>query len=81
MDPLKDLEAAKQCWDYQSFCHHGDPYTYTSTGKIWLHETHIGVPEMKIDDNIIIPMIDDKEYPPFEGEPYAICTDYPSTIK
>ena len=31
----KDLEAAKQCWDYQTFCHHGDPYTYTSTGKIW----------------------------------------------
>ena len=77
----KDLEAAKQCWVYQSFCHHGDPYTYTSTGKIWLHETHIGVPEMKIDDNIIIPMIDDKDYPPFEGKPYAICTDYPSQIK
>ena len=36
---------------------------------------------MKIDDNIIIPMIDDKDYPPFEGRPYAICTDYPSTIK
>ena len=24
---------------------------------------------------------DDKDYPPFEGKPYAICTDYPSTIK
>jgi hypothetical protein len=26
-------------------------------------------------------MIDDKDYPPFEGKPYAICTDYPSQIK
>ena len=21
--------------------------------------------------------VDDKVYPPFDGEPYAICTDYP----
>ena len=74
----KDLEAAKECWNYQSFCHHDDPYTYTSTGKIWLHETYIGVPEMKIDDNIIIPMITNVINP--IDKPYAICTDYPHLL-
>ena len=68
----KDLAAAKECWEYQSFCHMGDPYTYTSTGKIWLHDL-----SMKIDNNVIIPMIDDIEYAPMNGQPYAICTDYP----
>ena len=68
----KDLAAAKECWEYQSFCHMGDPYTYTSTGKIWLHDL-----SMKIDNNVIIPMIDDIDYAPMNGQPYAICTDYP----
>ena len=53
----KDLAAAKECWEYQSFCHTSDPYTYTSTGKIWLHDL-----SMKIDNNVIIPLIDDIEY-------------------
>ena len=68
----KDIAAAKECWEYQSFCHMGDPYTYTSTGKIWLHDL-----SMKIDNNVIIPLIDDIEYSPLKGQPYAICTDYP----
>ena len=68
----KDLAAAKECWEYQSFCHTSDPYTYTSTGKIWLHDL-----SMKIDNNVIIPMIDDIDYAPMKGKPYAICTDYP----
>ena len=68
----KDLAAAKECWEYQSFCHTSDPYTYTSTGKIWLHDL-----SMKIDNNVIIPMIDDIDYAPMKGQPYAICTDYP----
>ena len=68
----KNLAAAKECWEYQSFCHTSDPYTYTSTGKIWLHDL-----SMKIDNNVIIPMIDDIDYAPMKGKPYAICTDYP----
>ena len=68
----KDLAAAKECWEYQSFCHMGDPYTYTSTGKIWLHDL-----SMKIDNNVIIPLIDDIDYSPMNGDPYAICTDHP----
>ena len=72
----KDLDAAKECWGYQSFCHTSDPYTYTSTGKIWLHDF-----SMKIDDNVIIPLIDDIDYPPMNGQPYAICTDYPYLLK
>ena len=71
----KDLAAAKECWEYQSFCHMGDPYTYTSTGKIWLHDL-----SMKIDNNVIIPMIDDIDYAPMNGQPYAICTDHPYLI-
>ena len=71
----KDLAAAKECWEYQSFCHMGDPYTYTSTGKIWLHDL-----SMKIDNNVIIPLIDDIDYSPMNGDPYAICTDHPYLI-
>jgi len=71
----KDLAAAKECWEYQSFCHTSDPYTYTSTGKIWLHDF-----SMKIDNNVIIPMIDDIDYAPMKGKPYAICTDHPHLL-
>ena len=74
----KNLEAAKVCWErqYQAFCHAGDLYTYTSTGKIWLHDL-----SMKIDDNVIIPMIDNIDYPQMEGKPYGICTDYPYLLE
>ena len=72
----KDLAAAKECCEYQSFCHTSDPYTYTSTGKIWLHDL-----SMKIDKNVIIPMIDDIDYAPMKGQPYAICTDHPHLLK
>ena len=71
----KDIAAAKECWEYQSFCHTSDPYTYTSTGKIWLHDL-----SMKIDNNVIIPMIDDIDYAPMNGQPYAICTDHPHLL-
>ena len=71
----KDLAAAKECWEYQSFCHTSDPYTYTSTGKIWLHDL-----SMKIDNNVIIPMIDDIDYAPLKGQPYAICTAHPHLL-
>ena len=66
----KDLAAAKECWEYQSFCHTSDPYTYTTTGKVWLHDL-----SMKVND-AIIPLIDDPIIH-LAQKPYAICTDYP----
>ncbi len=71
----KDLASAKECWDYQAFCHTSDPYTYTSTGKIWLHDL-----SMNIDDNVIIPLMDDPLIY-HSHQPYAICTDYPYLLK
>ena len=69
----KDLKTAKECWNYQAFCHTADPYTYTSTGKIWLHDL-----SMKIDDAVIIPLIDEEShYLLHNVEPYGVCTDYP----
>ncbi len=74
----KNLEAAKECWSYHSFCHTEDPFTYTSTGKIWLHDL-----SMKIDSNTIIPLIDKEEVESFISigeQPFGICTDYPAFV-
>ena len=72
----KNIEAAKECWQYQSFCHTQDPFIYTSTGKIWLHDF-----DMQIDENTIIPLLDDSSLDKsLNGVPYAICTDYPSLL-
>ena len=77
----KDLAAAKECWEYQAFCHSSDSYVYTSNGKIWLHDL-----SMEIDSDVIIPLIDDSALEidwrkdPYV-DPYAICTDYPSLLK
>jgi len=70
----KDLAAAKECCEYQSFCHTSDPYTYTTTGKVWLHDL-----SMKVND-AIIPLIDDPIIY-LAQKPYAICTDYPYLLK
>ena len=68
----KNLEASVECWAYHSFCHTNDPFTYTTTGKIWLHDL-----SMKIDDNTIIPLMSlDDIVQSLNGIPYAICTDY-----
>lgn len=73
----KNIEAAVECWAYHSFCHTGDPFTYTTTGKIWLHDL-----SMKIDDNVIIPLIDIESINNYNGDkPYAVCTDYLNLIK
>ena len=74
----KNLEAAKECWAYHSFCHTADPFTYTSTGKIWLHDL-----SMRIDNNTIIPFINKDEVESFitVGETsFGICTDYPHLL-
>ena len=70
----KDLEAAQECCEYQSFCHTSDPYTYTTTGKVWLHDL-----SMKVND-AIIPLIEDPIIY-LAQKPYAICTDYPYLLK
>lgn len=76
----KNVEAAHECWAYHSFCHTSDPFTYTTTGKIWLHDL-----SQKIDNDTIIPLISmDDINKHVNGNPYAICTDYPyyvSTLK
>lgn len=74
----KNLEAAKECWAYHSFCHTSDPFTYTSTGKMWLHDL-----SMKIDGNVIIPLIDRDDvecFIPIGEKPFGVCTDYPSLL-
>lgn len=76
----KNTEAAIECRAYHSFCHTNDPFTYTTTGKIWLHDL-----SMNIDDNVIIPLISNSDINELEknenfGKAYAICTDYPVYI-
>ena len=73
----KNVEAAKTCQIFQSFCHSSDPYSYTSNGKIWLHDL-----EKTFDQSTIIPLLDWEMIDSFkthiENEvPYGICTDYP----
>jgi hypothetical protein len=76
----KNLEAAKECWNYNSFCHSNDSFVYTSVGKIWVHDL-----SMKLDKNVIIPLIDLSDIKEntdsgIFNDVFAICTDYPSYI-
>lgn len=74
----KNLEAAKECWAYHSFCHSSDSFVYTSTGVIWLHDL-----TQKIDHNTIIPLIDKDDVETFMSgyeKPFGICTDYPALL-
>jgi len=78
----KNLEAGKECWAYHSFCHSDDPFTYTSTGKIWLHDNF---ESLVFDNNLIIPRISKTELESFKknnfyGTPFAVCTDYPAML-
>lgn len=77
----KNIGAAKECWAYNSFCHTSDPFTYTSTGKIWLHDL-----SMTINENVIIPLIDIGDIDNYNQKksyiiPYAVCTDYVFKLK
>ena len=77
---FKNLEAAKECWNYKSFCHSNDSFVYTSVGKIWVHDL-----SMKLDKNVIIPLIDLSDIKEntdagIFNDVFAICTDYPSYI-
>lgn len=74
----KNVESAVECSAYHSFCHINDSFTYTTTGKIWLHDL-----SMKIDNNVIIPLIEETciNNISFYSDVFAVCTDYPSYIK
>ena len=68
------------CEIFQSFCHTGDPYSYTSNKKIWLHDL-----EQSFDDKTIIPLLDWEMVDSFKTHikneiPYGICTDYPHML-
>jgi hypothetical protein len=74
----KNIGAAKECWQYRSFCHSQDSFVYTSNGKIWLHDL-----AMEVDGNVIIPLITACEMREFiltGKKPYGICTDYPCLL-
>jgi len=74
----KNPEAAKECWAYHSFCHSGDPFTYTSIGKLWLHDL-----SQTVDNETIIPLlsIEDLElYSSRSHDAYGVCTDYPAFL-
>ena len=74
----KDIQSAKDCWIYQSFCHTADPFTYTSTGKIWLHDL-----TMKVDNRVIIPLLSSADIEKLHlfDDAFAVCTDYPAMCK
>jgi len=74
----KNLEAAKHSWIYQAFCHVEDPYTYTSTGHIWLHNL-----KDVVDEKTIIPLLtsqDLKHNVDLIRDAYGVCTDYPAYL-
>ena len=78
----KDFESAKECWKYQSFCHSGDPFVFTSNNKIWLHGENESI--YTLDDMTIIPVINKQESTSFNtanGIPFGVCTDYPAILK
>jgi len=85
----KDFDAARECWQYQAFCHSGDPFVYTSNGKIWLHGENDNL--YTLDDMTIIPVINEEDTKSFGtmllrgstqffGMPFGVCTDYPAII-
>lgn len=74
----KNADAAKECRPYKSFCHTSDPFTYTSNGKIWLHDF-----KYNIDESTIIPLLSNGDLEKFihlYQNAYAVCTDYPALI-
>jgi len=63
--------------DISIFLSFWDPFTYTSTGKLWLHDL-----TQEIDSSVIIPLLSMKEIEEYSDiivhkNVYGICTDYP----
>lgn len=74
----KNIEAAKQSWNYQAFCHTGDSFVFTSTGHIWLHD--LG---SVVDQKTIIPLLSKDDIEKFSHlyqNSFGVCTDYPALL-
>ena len=74
----KNIEAAVECWAYHSFCHTGDSFVYTTTGKLWVHDL-----SLEINNNTIIPLITEQDISSLDNfsQCFGVCTDYPAFIK
>ena len=78
----KNVEAAKTCFNFQSFCHSDDPFVFTTNGKIWLHGENANLDIFN--EMSIVPLIGEEKLKSFNLTnkiPFGICTDYPSLIK
>ena len=74
----KDLEAAKMCQVFQSFCHERDAFTFTSRKVIWLHDL-----SQTVDEKTIIPLLskeDLEQHSNLIQNCYGVCTDYPAFV-
>lgn len=75
----KDVESAKLCRPFQSFCHTSDPFSFTTTKRIWLHDL-----SQKVDHYTIIPLLskDDVNKDIYRiHDCYGVCTDYPYLLQ
>jgi hypothetical protein len=70
---LKDFQAAKAIrGTWHSFCHSRDPYTFTSEGKIWLHDL-----TLQPDEHTIVPLMTRELVNSYAYRNiYAICSDW-----
>ena len=74
----KDLEAAKICQTFQSFCHEGDAFTFTTRKQIWLHDL-----SQTVDGKTIIPLLSKDDVEQFSHlceNVFGVCTDYPTLL-
>jgi hypothetical protein len=71
---LKDIYALHTMIpQFHYFCHVNDPYTFTSQGRVWLHNL-----DMMPDDRTIVPLMTKdliRSYT-LKKHVYAICSDY-----
>jgi hypothetical protein len=71
---LKDIASLHSMIpQFHYFCHVNDPYTFTSQGRVWIHDL-----SMMPDDRSIIPLMTQdliRSYP-YKKHVHAICSDY-----
>ena len=66
------------CHVFQSFCHEGDAFTFTSGNQIWLHDL-----SQTVDDKTVIPLLSKEDLEQQSNliqDCYGVCTDYPALI-
>jgi hypothetical protein len=77
----KDMESVtilkKIDKNFTYFCHHSDPYTLISNGKIWVHKI-----SKNLTDDMVIPLMSQQDLEQnFNQNVFAVCTDFPILIK